>query len=218
MSPLPAWLQTPPPTLGLQLDAQRVTAVLVDRDAAVAAGARRGVDGAAAGRRRAVADGAQRPAARRRRPGPARPRRPDRRPTAARRAGRPGHRGQGLAAAVRSDSGQRPRPRATGAAAVAQDGAVPGRGRAGHLVARRRSRTAARSWSSPRCAATSSRSTRRVCAAAGLHAGTIDLATFNVVNLALLGGPSGSRTARRHACWCTSRPAMHRSRCCATAR
>ena len=33
MSPLPAWLQTPPPTLGLQLDAQRVTAVLVDRDA-----------------------------------------------------------------------------------------------------------------------------------------------------------------------------------------
>jgi len=33
MSPLPAWLQTPPPTLGLQIDAQRVTAVLVDRDA-----------------------------------------------------------------------------------------------------------------------------------------------------------------------------------------
>ena len=36
-----------------------------------------------------------------------------------------------------------------------------------------------------------------VCAAAGLHAGTIDLATFNVVNLALLGGPVGRRTAGR---------------------
>jgi type IV pilus assembly protein PilM len=34
MSPLPAWLQTPPPALGLQLDAQRATAVLVDRTAA----------------------------------------------------------------------------------------------------------------------------------------------------------------------------------------
>jgi type IV pilus assembly protein PilM len=34
MPTLPAWLQTPPPTLGLHLDAQRVTAVVVDRDAA----------------------------------------------------------------------------------------------------------------------------------------------------------------------------------------
>ena len=34
MSPLPAWLHTPPPTLGLQIDTQRVTAVLVDRTAA----------------------------------------------------------------------------------------------------------------------------------------------------------------------------------------
>lgn len=32
MSPLPAWLQTPPPTLGLHLDARRVTAVIADRD------------------------------------------------------------------------------------------------------------------------------------------------------------------------------------------
>ncbi len=31
MSPLPAWLQTPPPTLGLHLDARRVTAVVADR-------------------------------------------------------------------------------------------------------------------------------------------------------------------------------------------
>jgi type IV pilus assembly protein PilM len=31
MSPLPAWLHTPPPTLGLHLDAGRVTAVLADR-------------------------------------------------------------------------------------------------------------------------------------------------------------------------------------------
>ncbi len=31
MSPLPAWLRTPPPALGLHLDAQRATAVLVDR-------------------------------------------------------------------------------------------------------------------------------------------------------------------------------------------
>jgi hypothetical protein len=31
MSPLPDWLRTPPPALGLHLDAQRVTAVLVDR-------------------------------------------------------------------------------------------------------------------------------------------------------------------------------------------
>ncbi len=31
MSPLPAWLQTPPPTLGLHIDAPRVTAVVVDR-------------------------------------------------------------------------------------------------------------------------------------------------------------------------------------------
>jgi hypothetical protein len=31
MPPLPAWLQTPPPTLGLHIDASRVTAVLVDR-------------------------------------------------------------------------------------------------------------------------------------------------------------------------------------------
>jgi hypothetical protein len=34
MPTLPAWLQTPPPTLGLHLDAQRLTAVVVDRDAA----------------------------------------------------------------------------------------------------------------------------------------------------------------------------------------
>ena len=34
MSPRPAWLHTPPPTLGLQIDTQRVTAVLVDRTAA----------------------------------------------------------------------------------------------------------------------------------------------------------------------------------------
>lgn len=34
MPTLPAWLQTPPPTLGLHLDTHRVTAVLVDRDAA----------------------------------------------------------------------------------------------------------------------------------------------------------------------------------------
>jgi type IV pilus assembly protein PilM len=34
MPTLPAWLKTPPPTLGLHLDAQRVTAVLVDRDGA----------------------------------------------------------------------------------------------------------------------------------------------------------------------------------------
>ncbi|MGI8671660.1 MAG: type IV pilus biogenesis protein PilM [Luteitalea sp.] len=33
MSPLPAWLQTPSPTLGLELDAHRVTAVLIDRHA-----------------------------------------------------------------------------------------------------------------------------------------------------------------------------------------
>lgn len=33
MSPLPAWLQTPPPTLGIHIDALRVTAVLVDRAA-----------------------------------------------------------------------------------------------------------------------------------------------------------------------------------------
>ena len=32
MPSLPAWLQTPPPTLGLHIDASRVTAVLVDRD------------------------------------------------------------------------------------------------------------------------------------------------------------------------------------------
>ncbi len=31
MSPLPAWLQTSPPTLGLHLDARRVTAVLAER-------------------------------------------------------------------------------------------------------------------------------------------------------------------------------------------
>lgn len=34
MPSLPAWLQTPPPTLGLHIDATRVTAVLIDRDAA----------------------------------------------------------------------------------------------------------------------------------------------------------------------------------------
>ncbi|HTV02958.1 MAG TPA: pilus assembly protein PilM [Luteitalea sp.] len=34
MSPLPAWLQTPPPTLGLQIDTHRVTAVLVEAGAA----------------------------------------------------------------------------------------------------------------------------------------------------------------------------------------
>ncbi|BCS33336.1 hypothetical protein TBR22_A25630 [Luteitalea sp. TBR-22] len=33
------------------------------------------------------------------------------------------------------------------------------------------------------------------CAAAGLHAGTVDLATFNVVNLALLGGTSAASGA-----------------------
>jgi hypothetical protein len=31
-----------------------------------------------------------------------------------------------------------------------------------------------------------------VCASAGLHAGTVDLATFNVINLALLGGETSS--------------------------
>lgn len=35
MPSLPAWLQTPPPTLGLHLDTHRVTAVLVDRHAGV---------------------------------------------------------------------------------------------------------------------------------------------------------------------------------------
>ena len=34
MPSLPGWLYTPPPTLGLHLDATRVTAVLVERDAA----------------------------------------------------------------------------------------------------------------------------------------------------------------------------------------
>lgn len=35
MPSLPAWLQTPPPTLGLHLDAHRVTAVVVHRDGAL---------------------------------------------------------------------------------------------------------------------------------------------------------------------------------------
>src|SRR5690349_1184360 len=38
MSPLPAWLQTPPPTLGLQIDTHRVTAVLVEAGGAVERG------------------------------------------------------------------------------------------------------------------------------------------------------------------------------------
>ena len=57
-----------------------------------------------------------------------------------------------------------------------------------------------------------------VCAAAGLHAGTVDLATFNVINLALLGGASRARTAGRQPAGPRDGDATPRSRWCATAR
>ncbi len=191
MSSLPAWLQTPPPTLGLQLDAQRITAVLVDRAGGLPV-------------LRAVASAALPPGAivpsltshnilQR-----------DLVVTTVR----------GLVDQV----GGRPRlvalaiPDTAAKVSLLPFDQVPSSPRDLDRLVRLQLRKsvpfpvedAQVTWSRGGADAGSTllvvTAMRRdivqeyegVCAAAGLHAGTVDLATFNVVNLALLGGPDGA--------------------------
>ena len=191
MSPLPAWLQTPPPTLGLHLDAQRVTAVLVDRDAPsplvravastvlppgavvpsltshnilqrdVVVQALRGLVDQIGGRPRHVALAV-----------------PD---TAAKVSLLPFDQ---IPANTR-DLEQLVRLQLRKTVPFPVEDAQVTWSRGGQqdastiLVVTAMRRDIVQEYEA-------------VCAAAGLHAGTIDLATFNVVNLALLGGPSGA--------------------------
>lgn len=186
MSPLPAWLHTPPPTLGLQIDTQRVTAVLVDRTAAtpvvrgmatapipasalvpsltavnvverdVVVAAVRSVIEQIGGRQRRVALVI-----------------PD---TAAKVSllpfeQVPSH-ARDLEQLVRLQL-RKTVPFPVDDAQLAWSRG-PARGTAATVVVAAMRRDIVREYEA-------------VCAAAGLHAGTVDLATFNVVNLALLG-------------------------------
>jgi type IV pilus assembly protein PilM len=191
MSPLPGWLQTPSPTLGLQLEAQRVTAVLVDRDAPSPL-----VRGTAS---TALPPGAVVPS------------------LTSHNILQPEVVVQAIRGLVEQIGGRHRHV----ALAVADTAAkvsllpfdqIPANARDLEQLVRLQLRKtvpfpvddAQVTWS--RGGQQDGRwllvvaAMRReivqeyegVCAAAGLHAGTIDLATFNVVNLALLGGPSGT--------------------------
>lgn len=189
MPSLPAWLQTPPPSLGLHIDASRVSAVLVDRDgspptirgvasSALPAGAVvpsltghnvlqssvviqavRGLIDQIGGRHRRVALAI-----------------PD---TAAKVSllpfeQLPGH-ARDLEQLIRLQLRKTvPFPVEDAQIAWSRGGAHEG---AHTLVVTAMRRDIVREYES-------------VCAGAGLHAGTVDLATFNVMNLALIaGGP-----------------------------
>lgn len=190
MSTLPAWLQTPPPTLGLQLDAQRITAVLVDRDAAspvIRAVASTPLPPGAIVPSLITHNVLQRDI---------------------------------VVQAVRGlvdEIGGRPRlvalaiPDTAAKVSLLALDQVPASPRDLEQLVRLQLRKtvpfpvedAQVTWSrgGPQGGSTLLvvAAMRRdivqeyegVCAAAGLHAGTVDLATFNVVNLALLGGPDG---------------------------
>jgi type IV pilus assembly protein PilM len=191
MSPLPAWLQTSPPTLGLQIDTLRVTAVLVDRAAATPL-----VRGMATV---ALPPGALVPSL-----------------TAVNMVQR-----DVVVAAVRTvidQIGGRPRrvalviPDTAAKVSLLPFEQVPSNGRDLEQLIRLQLRKtvpfpveeAQLAWSrGPARGATTTvvvaamrrdivREYEAVCAAAGLHAGTIDLATFNVVNLAILAGASAA--------------------------
>ena len=83
-------------------------------------------------------------------------------------------------------------PRSADSLADAEGGAVPDRGRAGAWQPGVALPAAAASSSSPWRAAMSSESYERACDAAGVHAGIVDLASFNVIN-AVLGGAAARR-------------------------
>jgi len=191
MSPLPAWLQTPPPTLGFQLDAQRITAVLVDRDAPTPLV-------------RAVASTVLPPGA-----------------VVPSLTSHNILQREVVVAALRGivdQIGGRPRhialtiPDTAAKVSLLPFDQIPASGRDLEQLVRLQLRKtvpfpvedAQVTWSrggqhdaSTILVVTAMRREivqeyEAVCSAAGLHAGTIDLATFNVVNLALLGGPSGA--------------------------
>ena len=191
MSPLPAWLQTPPPTLGLQIDAQRVTAVLIDRTASSPLV-------------RAVASTALPPGA----------------VVPSLTAHNLLQRDvvvQALRGLV-DEIGGRPRhvalavPDSAAKVSLLPFDQIPTNPRDLEQLVRLQLRktvpfpmddaqvTWARGGRQDASTILVVAAMRReivqeyegACAAAGLHAGTIDLATFNVVNLALLGGPSGA--------------------------
>lgn len=191
MPPLPAWLQTPPPTLGLHLDAQRVTVVLVDR------GASSPTIGAVASA--ALPPGALVPSL-----------------TAHNVLQR-----DAVVQAVRGlleQIGGRPRrvalviPDTAAKVSLLPLEQVPASARDLEQLIRLQLRKtvpfpvdeAQVTWSrgGQQDGATTLvvtamrrdivREYEAVCTAAGLHAGTVDLATFNVTNLALLSGESGS--------------------------
>jgi type IV pilus assembly protein PilM len=191
MSPLPAWLQTPPPTLGFQIDAQRVTAVLVDRATPtplVRAAVSTALPAGAVVPSLTSHNIVQR----------------DEVVTALRGlveqiGGRPRH----IALAI---------PDTAAKVSLLLFDQIPASTRDLEQLVRLQLRKtvpfpvedAQVTWSrggeqeaSTILVVTAMRRDivqeyEAVCAAAGLQAGTVDLATFNVVNLALLGGPSGA--------------------------
>lgn len=187
MSPLPAWLQTPPPTLGLSVDAVRVTAVVVDASGAApvvrAVGSSRVPDGALVPSLTAVnvidrdaviaavRQAVEQVGGRHRRVALALP------DTAAKVSLLP------LETVPSSprDLEQLIRLQLRKAIPFAIDEAQvawatgPARGTAATVVATAMRRAVVEEYEA-------------LCAAAGLHAGTVDLATFNVVNLALRTG------------------------------
>ena len=117
-----------------------------------------------------------------------------RRAAAPRRAGRARPGGEGVAACGSSRCRRARGPRSAGPLAGAQGGAVPDRGGAGRprCPARRLDGRRTRVRRDRSRGATSSTSTRALCADAGAHAGLVDLATFNVINavLAAAGAPA----------------------------
>ena len=118
---------------------------------------------------------------------------------AARRPGRSGSGRQGVAGPLRAGAGARAGSRSAGPLAGPQE-------RRRSRSRKRRSATCpgactptARSSSSRWRGATSSQEYEALCAAAGAHAGLVDLATFNVVN-AVLAGSGAARRATGCSC------------------
>lgn len=199
MSPLPAWLHTPPPTVGLSIDAVRVTAVLIDAAHASpvirAVGSSRVPDGALvpsltavnvidrAAAIAAVRQALEQVGGRHRRVSLALP------DTTAKVSLLPLETvppsARDLEQLIRLQL-RKAIPFPIDEAQVAW-ATGPTRGTAATVVATAMRRTVVEEYEG-------------LCAAVGLHAGTVDLATFNVVNLALLtSGAAADDTLIVHA-------------------
>lgn len=187
MSPLPAWLQTPPPTLGLSIDPVRVTAVLVEPAGTSpvirAVGTSRVPEGALVpsltaanvvergGVVNAIQEAVDQVGGRHKRVALALPDT----------AGKVSLLPLETVPASARDLEQLIRLQLRKAIPFSVDEAQvtwatgPTRGTAATVVATAMRRTVVQEYEG-------------LCASVGLQAGTVDLATFNVVNLALLGG------------------------------